>query len=174
MTSRRRQVRSLRAAPTGPTRHQGTSCMAPPPRTSKGMSPRGDVCLASRWFGCDSRLVHSSDGSSSLRTSLVFCAWLNLVEHSVRAGEIGGSNPPAQTTACAAERCTHHADVAQLVEAAVSETVCCEGSNPSVGTNVSGSDLLSEASPRSSPDATRHRGGTGIHASLRCWAPSGV
>lgn len=45
-----------------------------------------------------------------------------------------------------------HADVAQLVEAAVSETVSCEGSNPSIGTIVQGSFLRFT-------DALRHRGG---------------
>src|SRR5262245_41983757 len=68
-------------------------------------------------------------------SSVHFCAWLNLVERSVRVGEIGGSKPPAQTAARESTR-IRHADVAQPVEAAVSETVCCEGSNPSVGTNV--------------------------------------
>lgn len=65
-----------------------------------------------------------------------------------------------------------------LVEAAVSETVCREGSNPSVGTrppiakSTPSAPRYGGAPTERDADAIRHRGGIGIHASLRCWAPS--
>lgn len=92
-------MRSLRAAPEGDLLTDLTGLARAMP--TAGLSPRGDVCLASRWFGCDSRLVHRrrARSSSSSTCSLVLFSvhgstWL---EHSVRVGGIGGSNPPAQT-----------------------------------------------------------------------------
>lgn len=65
-TSRRRQVRSLRAAPvetaldprSSLTLHAATDLGRHESDVLTGLSSREDVCLASRWIGCDSRLVH--------------------------------------------------------------------------------------------------------------------